>query len=548
MMIMSDFPILLQSLKASFVRPEETRPTNLGDAQNIPLDDTTGWTQLESCLGQTHAFILQQNSEVLRDIFSEECIQLCVHDPSIHMSRHVRQATLEFIRNLLDMQFKSVNNIFKINLQINDTSGSDSSVLAFRKLFDSMYDAVSEGLHDNWSEIRLVACQAARSFLQSLSENDQALYWPKLLPRLCMSRFYAAEGVKTLSHDTWRVVIKTRGKQLIVQHIEFIVPHYIEMSRAKNHMVSEAACLAMSEIVGKIDPNTVRPYVSQLLEATKGCLLETSWPVRDAACTGTGLFIKNYPLESRSYLDLFTSIWSRQLCDSIWSVRENAAFAIGDALSTSDISLREEIVSYCSEFLFTHINKAREEASVEDSKKAKISSFLPPEMLMAAPVTKPFSTMVQPTPTDTSGQESINQPSKKVWRTGGGWGCCLDCVVERKPALWESSAGCVVLLREILRAAGDLTAESFTIEKFPRSIPSPALSTTGSSSGAASGASGVSGTTEGLIRLAESYVDALWGLLQIDHFPDAPKLKLLVMQQVCRLSTEFECYSIKPSQ
>ena len=35
-----------------------------------------------------------------------------------------------------------------------------------------------------------------------------------------------------------------------------------------------------------MDPDSVRPYVDDLLKALMMCFKDASWPVRDAACTG----------------------------------------------------------------------------------------------------------------------------------------------------------------------------------------------------------------------------------------------------------------------
>jgi hypothetical protein len=53
------------------------------------------------------------------------------------------------------------------------------------------------GLEDNWSEIRYAASASLRSFYL-ISKNNQLLrqmYDPILIPRMCLNRYYAADGV-----------------------------------------------------------------------------------------------------------------------------------------------------------------------------------------------------------------------------------------------------------------------------------------------------------------------------------------------------------------
>lgn len=53
------------------------------------------------------------------------------------------------------------------------------------------------GLEDNWSEIRYSASVSLRSFYQ-ISKNVpklRQLYDPIFIPRMCLNRYYAADGV-----------------------------------------------------------------------------------------------------------------------------------------------------------------------------------------------------------------------------------------------------------------------------------------------------------------------------------------------------------------
>ena len=56
-------------------------------------------------------------------------------------------------------------------------------------------------------------------------------------------------------------------------------------------------------------------------------------PVRDEACLACGLLCRSYPEQCRSELDTLWERWTEQLTGTIWSIRQDAAVALGDALN-----------------------------------------------------------------------------------------------------------------------------------------------------------------------------------------------------------------------
>jgi hypothetical protein len=56
-----------------------------------------------------------------------------------------------------------------------------------------------------------------------------------------------------------------------------------------------------------------------------------SWPIKDAATITSGVFVKNY-CDSILGLNIFIESWFESLRCAIWSVRANAAVAIGECL------------------------------------------------------------------------------------------------------------------------------------------------------------------------------------------------------------------------
>ena len=66
-----------------------------------------------------------------------------------------------------------------------------------------------------------------------------------LLPRICMNRFYVADGVRNHAQQTWESTMGMEGKNNICLVIKDVVDHYTHASSAANHMVAEAACAAI---------------------------------------------------------------------------------------------------------------------------------------------------------------------------------------------------------------------------------------------------------------------------------------------------------------
>jgi hypothetical protein len=519
---------LIEKVRSSLTRSEISRPTNLGADSNILLDDTTGWNNLESNLEQLHQIIFREESMKLFDNFQDNIWDIVISQTSVHINRHVRHITHVFIEHLVETHLSMIKRKMY-----------DKSIL--NQLDHRIVSALCEGLADNWSEMRLVACHSSRAYLLSLTEDEQSNYWPDLLPRLCLNRFYSAEGVQVYSLDTWKLVIKTRGKLLIAQHIKSMVDHYVHMSKAKNHMVCEAACHAMAELASKINTAIVVPYAQDIIEALKDCILEPSWPVRDAATVATGLLLKHIPSEiSLEHANIIIKVWIEQLKDSIWSVRENAAIAFGDSLLTSSAIYRRIIWDNMEEHLNKYIDAARSELSVEDTKKPKISSFLPPEMLIKKDRSirkSEIENYLTPGDVDqnnittnsnhnsnelihemsniplSSSSSSFSSSSRagttKNWHTRG-WGCCLDCVDERKNSPWEASAGCIILVRELLKALLELSHDTN-----PTSPSKDEYDLWNVMVGSISG-----------------YLVKIWDLLEVTHFREAEKLHIIVLQQV----------------
>ncbi|XP_046749618.1 uncharacterized protein LOC124413223 isoform X2 [Diprion similis] len=203
---------------------------------------------------------------------------------------------------------------------------------------------LSSGLSDNWSQVRLAASVATRKFLVALPmAKSREAYYPELLPKICLNRYYVAEGVRNYSQETWRQVTGPDGKALVERFVNETVNYYIKTTQSDNHAVREAACSCIAELATKIDSECVRPHVQQLLSALGICFQDDFWPVRDAACLACGSLIQTFPQESQKALPSLYPMFFRNLEDPIASVRQDAAIGLSNIVRAYGTSALAEV-------------------------------------------------------------------------------------------------------------------------------------------------------------------------------------------------------------
>ena len=92
-----------------------------------------------------------------------------------------------------------------------EPNNQEGNINPIRKFALKFANQLAIGLADNWSQVRMASCTATRQFLMSLElfeNNDCAHQKPHtseitsvLMPRLCLNRYYLAEGVRIYSQD-----------------------------------------------------------------------------------------------------------------------------------------------------------------------------------------------------------------------------------------------------------------------------------------------------------------------------------------------------------
>jgi hypothetical protein len=474
-------PILEKIRNELFHRRATFRSTNLGDEQIIPLDDLTGWRSLENSLILLHLLIIgvgkihrqtelcfQGNQDTYEHVASMETwlsledINLVVEKASQHQNRYVREHTLKFLGELIAVVVEGKgSNIVQVVREemLLECDDRQHEALSYTTLLlRKISKALCVGLDDEWSQNKLVAIHSTRSFLLTFDDSTRSIFFPLFLPRIAMNRFYVAEGIRSYSSELWFELMGPpamgRGKREVSGLLPQFVEHYCFMCTAKNHMIVEAALQAVNELLIRIEKEMLQGLISRISQTVITSLQQDSWPIRDAACLSSGYLVRYYPEQVEAHLSVIVNVWKTQLKDPIWSVRENAATAFGeamiptpcdcsqsncrnDALKASDCGKRcsichvkETVLLEAIQYLNTMLLNATYE-----TEKTSTFNFLPIAMMNSQ--SKEKKVIVD---------KALSKPLRS-----SGWGCCLDCLSPRSSRPWEVSAGCILLFRELVK-------------------------------------------------------------------------------------------------
>ena len=394
------------------------------------LDDTTGWRALETnwqCLACWIAS-LGSNYYHVQGLQLEPLLQNLEYSAVTHVNRHVRAAAIAVLEQLVV------------------AAGNDQEqwhLLENGPLRKALIKVLKAGLADNWSQVRMAASVLNRVFWSTLQEtcqfpqeNIQQLY-PTLIPRMCLNRFYLAQGVKLYSHQTWKQVFPEGGLPAVVQTIAPIVRYYVQMCDADNHVVREGACQAVAELAVKVGMNenyadALQPHVTILLQALLMCFHDESWPVRDEACLACGTFCRAYPEECRPELETLWARWTEQLTDQIWSVRADAAVALGQACQAYGEEFFQRLLKFIDENL----------PSAKHQPKMTMEEYKAMQNNMAAH-------------TDSQLYSCGSLAPKLKKKAGAGRIGCSNCDVTRPKQPWEATDGCLYLIRELVETCSE---------------------------------------------------------------------------------------------
>lgn len=269
------------------------------------LDDTTGWRALETNLYGIGSFIQASGARYFE--FSGHDNENCISGGGVdekllksvehccvtHVNRHVRAAGINVLEQMIHACTASFHKLDEAAGANMDGRGAmDMLLLPDSQLRQTIVEVLKTALADNWSQVRMAGSVLCRVFFVAMLEyaekfpnkmEDREVWltsvYPILLPRMCLNRFYLAQGVKLYSHETWRILFDRSeghagaGIESIAMNAGAVCRYYVKMADADNHVVREAACQAVAELANKVGRSKdysdyLAPYVVTLLQVS----------------------------------------------------------------------------------------------------------------------------------------------------------------------------------------------------------------------------------------------------------------------------------------
>ena len=432
-----------------------TNHTN-GSTKQI-FHETAGWRHLETSMKCLQS-VVNGCGSAFKENIDTNLLDL-INVTTKHTNRFVRETGYHTLASIIDAATTRNNdtntgvfNGMEIDTNLEtELHTYDEQIMSIHNI--KMATILADGLSDNWSQVRLSAAVATRSFLTSLPKDaqDKHAIYSLMIPRLCLNRYYLAEGVRIYSQETWRMVTNPEiggGKKVVEAYIEDVVKYYTLCTIADNHAVREAACQCIAELAAKLDKTILEPQVDLLLDTLLECFNDDSWPVRDMACVAAGKFVLNFPNQSKRSLDKLIALFFANLHDSIASVRQGAALAISNLAiayeSDESIAIVDDILSKIKQNLDGMSNQPSE---------AKKFTGLDTNTLQS---NFGIAKRIRDNDPDLHTDQTMYScgslaPKMKGSRSSGG---CSDCKFQKESEPWESADGSVLLLCELSNTEG----------------------------------------------------------------------------------------------
>eukprot|EP01012_Entosiphon_sulcatum_P059299 TRINITY_DN83670_c0_g1_i1.p1 TRINITY_DN83670_c0_g1~~TRINITY_DN83670_c0_g1_i1.p1 ORF type:complete len:675 (+),score=108.03 TRINITY_DN83670_c0_g1_i1:25-2025(+) len=289
----------------------ERTPTSSGGSvssfQSSIYHDTAGWRTLVSdvqCLAKIAEELGNEFVPCISEHFLEVVLTCCVHP-----NRFVRQKGFSFYTALF---------------------AASPGFVAQRlpQVVEPLSERLASGLCDSWSDVRMAASLATRSFFQALTNEQKEKCMPVLLPRMCFNRHHFAEGLRNYSQETWRQVMGTTGPAAIQRLIVEVISYYSGQARCESFEMRDAACACIGELASKIDGDTVRPHATVLQDLLLERLNDEHWLVRTSACGAQTKLLAAFPDVCRASAARIRELLFENLSERSAALREEAAAAL----------------------------------------------------------------------------------------------------------------------------------------------------------------------------------------------------------------------------
>lgn len=169
--------------------------------------ESAGWRNLETSVKCIQSMINGCTKGSFQKFVDDELLDLIFTTLS-HENRFVRETGYQTCASIIQACSSHDE-----QQQPDEPTNQDGNINPIRKFALKFADQLAIGLADNWSQVRMASCTATRQFLMSLelfesidcAQQNQPHTTTKiasvLMPRLCLNRYYLAEGVRIYSQD-----------------------------------------------------------------------------------------------------------------------------------------------------------------------------------------------------------------------------------------------------------------------------------------------------------------------------------------------------------
>lgn len=336
----------------------------------LMVHETMGWKALETSLRGLDKLLAGYGPDfVLDGRLTPELVDLC-ENVLDHENRFVREVGYQICESLVGLCAEK-----------NAIPGDFENRARLAEIRMELYDRIAAGMCDTFSQVRLRACYAARALMltkpgaEAANQDEDEACKSMLGPAICLNGHYMAEGIRSYCKETWRMVFQEAGAQYAAERASTYAEFYVSQMTSKDDFARDAACIAAGELAMRAaDAKLIEPFVDMMMEGLVHRLGDASWNVRSSALLSLSTMAKRYERVDISKTKL-VPLFLKACADPVWSVREDAAAALGilaqsfrhDVLSTITNEAKSTMNFFCKDREEHHHHHDHEEESSHEN-------------------------------------------------------------------------------------------------------------------------------------------------------------------------------------
>ena len=203
------------------------------------------------------------------------------------------------------------------------------------------------GLSDTWEQVRFAAVAACRAAVEGGAADVQG-FLEAVVPPLVVNRHYSAEGLRGQIQETWKLLVGSRGIEIVVKFLPEIFREISESVNSRNEGAREAAIFTLAEMCQKI-PGPFSDNLARVsLEVLTEGLTDHSWPVRSVACQAGPIIFASFSTSHPHVISEFSgklrAALRETLTDAVPGLRRDAATAFTKIFGGESRALAQELL------------------------------------------------------------------------------------------------------------------------------------------------------------------------------------------------------------